>query len=68
MNLRCTTCAHSCCDQKSCSCSCHKKSFHRTNQVLSNVMDVIAKPKISVRGKSGFVWHANILGAMMRLE
>ena len=68
MNLRCTTCAHSCGDQKKCSCSCHKKSFHRTNQVLSNVMDVLAKPKINTGKRMNFSWHSNILGSMMRLE
>ena len=68
MNLRCTTCAHSCSDQKRCSCSCHKKSFHRTNQVLSNVMDVVGKPMMRPVKKINFTWHSNILGAMMRLE
>ena len=68
MNLRCTTCAHSCCDQKRCSCSCHKKSFHRTNQALSSVMDMLAKPRMKSNKATSFSWHTNILGSMMRLE
>ncbi len=68
MNLRCTTCAHSCCDQKRCGCSCHKKSFHRTNHALSGVMSMLAKPKMKSHKTTNFNWHTNILGAMMRLE
>ena len=68
MNLRCTTCAHSCCDQKKCSCSCHKKSFHRTNQVLSNVINAIGKPMMRPAKGMNSTWHDNILGSMMRLE
>ena len=67
MNLRCTTCAHACCDHKKCGCSCHKNTFHRTNNVLSNVMDVLAKPANPIK-KVNFSWHSNILGSMMRLE
>ena len=68
MNLRCTSCAHSCCDQKKCSCACHKKSFHRTNQILSNVMGVVGKPIVKPVKNMNFTWHTNILGSMMRLE
>ena len=47
MNLRCTSCAKYCCDDKKCSCSCHKKSFNRSNQYLSNVMDGLLKQNIT---------------------
>jgi len=46
MKLRCTSCAKFCCDGKQCSCSCHKKSFSRTNSYLSNVMDMLTTQKI----------------------
>jgi len=46
MKLRCTSCAKFCCDAKNCSCTCHKKSFSRTNSYLSNVMDVLTKQKL----------------------
>jgi len=68
MNLRCTTCAHSYCDLKKCMCSCHKKSFQRTNKILSNVMNVISRKNIKSHKTMSFNWQSNILGSMMRLE
>ena len=68
MNLRCTTCAHACCDQKKCTCSCHTKSFQRTNKILTNVMNMLGKQKGNSNTTMNFSWHSNILGSMMRLE
>ncbi|MDP6304004.1 MAG: hypothetical protein QF657_05555 [Candidatus Nitrosopelagicus sp.] len=68
MKLRCTSCAKFCCDGKKCSCTCHKKSFSRTNSYLSNVMDVLTKQKIKSVKSIDLNWQTSILGSMMRLE
>jgi len=68
MNLRCTSCAKYCCDDKRCSCACHKKSFNRSNQYLANIMDNLTKQKIIPMKKMDIGWHANFLGSMMKFE
>ena len=68
MNLRCTSCAKYCCDDKKCSCSCNKKSFNRSNQYLSNVMDGLLKQNITPTKKMDLGWHTSLLNSMMKFE